>query len=128
MSNIAGPLNKTITYPSNSQPSLLLLAFSSPSSIEGFLKLKDVISLCPILGKGDVLIGLYLFLYIKNTNAQIHSSYSVFLVCSIGIVTTIAIVFFFFFFLIFIWASIYILILIQQISQYFHNYWGVNFL
>ena len=127
MSNIAGPLNKTITYPSNSQASLLLLAFSSPSSIWGISKIEGCYFLVSNFRKGRCTDRLIFISIYKNTNAQIHSSYSVFLVCSIGIVTTIVIVFFFFF-LIFIWASIYILILIQQISQYFHNYWGVNFL
>ena len=62
------------------------------------------------------------------------------LVCSSGNVATVAteifFLFFFFslpfvlFFLLNIYKNlhIYIVILTQQISQYFHNYWGVNFL
>ena len=58
---------------------------------------------------------------------------TVLLVCSSGTVATVATEFFFslpfvLFFKIFIKTRIYIVILTQQISQYFHNYWGVNFL
>ena len=46
--------------------------------------------------------------------------------CTVATVATVFIFFGLSFVLVF--SFIYIVILTQQISQYFHNYWGVNFL
>ena len=54
---------------------------------------------------------------------------TILLVCSSGIVATVVIVFFWglSFVLIYIYIYIYCFTT-HQISQYFYNYWGVNFL